>query len=35
MPDEDVDMQEEYKALFDSVNDEVDRQMQEIIKTFK
>lgn len=35
MPDCDVDMSKEYDALFTSVNDEVDRQMNEILKTFK
>lgn len=35
MPDDDVDINKEYKALFDSVNDEVDRQLQDIINTFK
>lgn len=35
LPETDVNIEEEYKALFDSVNDEVDRQMQDILKTFK
>ena len=35
LPEENVDINSEYKALFDSVNDEVDRQMQEILQTFK
>lgn len=36
IPDvEGVDIDKEYKALFDSVNEEVDNQMQDIIKTFK
>lgn len=35
LPEADVDIDAEYKALFNSVNDEVDRQMQEILQTFK
>lgn len=35
LPEENVDINSEYKALFDSVNDEVDRQMHEILQTFK
>lgn len=35
LPESDVDLDSEYKALFDSVNGEVDRQMQEILQTFK
>lgn len=35
LPEEDVDIKSEYEALFNSVNDEVDRQMQEILQTFK
>lgn len=33
IPDvEGVDLQEEYKALFDSLNAEVDRQMEDIVR---
>ncbi len=32
--DDSVDVNEEYKDLFNSINDEVDRQMGEIINTF-
>ena len=35
LPEKDVDVEKEYKALFDSVNSEVDNQMQEILKTFR
>lgn len=35
LPEKDVDINSEYEALFTSVNDEVDRQMQEILQTFK
>lgn len=35
LPETDVDVEKEYKALFDSVNNEVDNQMQEILKTFR
>ena len=36
LPDEEgVIIDEEYKALFNSINTEVDRQMQEILDTFK
>lgn len=35
LPEADVDIDKEYKALFDSVNNEVDNQMQEILKTFR
>lgn len=32
--DEEIDLNKEYKALFDSINTEIDNQMQDIIKTF-
>ena len=35
IPETDVDMGKEYEALFNEVNDVVDAQMQDIIKTFK
>lgn len=35
LPESEVDLDSEYKTLFDSVNGEVDRQMQEILQTFK
>lgn len=30
-----VDLNKEYEALFNSINDEIDRQMQDILKTFR
>lgn len=33
--DEPVNVEKEYKALFDSVNNIVDDQMQDILNTFK
>lgn len=36
IPDlEDVDIEEERKALWDAVNDEADEQIEQILKTFK
>lgn len=35
IPETDTDMGKEYEALFNEVNDVVDAQMQDIIKTFK
>jgi hypothetical protein len=36
IPDiEDVDIEEERKALWDTVNNEVDEQIEDILKTFK
>lgn len=35
IPETDADMGKEYEALFNEVNDVVDAQMQDIIKTFK
>ena len=32
---EEVDLNKEYEALFNSVNDEIDRQMGDILKTFR
>lgn len=32
---EEVDLDKEYEALFNSVNDEIDRQMQDILNTFR
>ena len=32
---EEVDLNTEYEALFNSINDEIDRQMQDILKTFR
>lgn len=32
---EEVDLDKEYEALFNSINDEIDRQMQDILKTFR
>ena len=32
---EEVDLNKEYEALFNSINDEIDRQMQDILKTFR
>jgi hypothetical protein len=34
LPESDVDISKEYEALFNSVNDEVDHQMQEILSVF-
>lgn len=34
LPESDVDIDEEYKALFNSINVEVDRQMNDILNTF-
>ena len=33
--DESINLEEEYKALFDSINAEVDRQMEDIIEQTK
>ena len=32
---EEVDLNKEYEALFNSINDEIDRQMGDILKTFR
>ena len=32
---EEVDLNKEYEALFNSINDEIDRQMQDILETFR
>ena len=32
---EEVDLNKEYEALFNSINDEIDRQMNDILKTFR
>ena len=32
---EEVDLNKEYEALFNSINDEIDKQMQEILETFR
>lgn len=35
IPDSDVNMEEEYDALFNEVNDVVDKQVKDIVDTFK
>lgn len=35
IPNSDVDMEKEYDALFNEVNDVVDKQVKDIVDTFK
>lgn len=35
LPDSDVNMEEEYDALFNELNDVVDKQVKDIVDTFK
>ena len=35
IPDEEVNLEEERKLLWDTVNNEVDGQVEEILKTFR
>lgn len=35
IPNSDVDMEKEYDALFNEVNDVVDKQVKDIVETFK
>lgn len=35
IPDSDVNMEEEYDALFNELNDVVDKQVKNIVDTFK
>lgn len=35
IPDSDVNMEEEYDALFNELNDVVDKQVKDIVDTFK